>query len=292
MVHPHDQALMAHIEAGFWARGERDARAYAKAYAAHDGIIWDTRRRPPAPDPAVDRHARSTSSTPRPRVSSSSSAGAKSNGQDVSAELNPWALFLGNDWPTIERLGSYARRYYVPEKNTEPLWAALRDGTIDLVSTDHAPHLREEKEPGWTDGWKAHTGTPSTQFYVPLFLDAASRGLISVERVVDLVATAPAARFGLAGKGRLEVGRDADIAIVDLDAEFEIRDEIVLSKIGCSPYCRPARARRDRDHPRPRPGGLRRWRGRREPGLGPPGSTIPVERIAKAATQAAHRAKE
>ena len=42
MVHPHDQALMAHIEAGVWARGERDALAYAKAYAAHDGIIWDT----------------------------------------------------------------------------------------------------------------------------------------------------------------------------------------------------------------------------------------------------------
>ena len=70
-------------------------------------------------------------------------------------------------------------RYYVPETNTEPLWAALRDGTIDLISTDHAPHTREEKEPGWTDGWKAHTGTPSTQFYVPLFLDAACRGRIS-----------------------------------------------------------------------------------------------------------------
>ncbi|HVL52913.1 MAG TPA: dihydroorotase family protein, partial [Vitreimonas sp.] len=126
--------------------------------------------------------------------------------------------------------------YYVPEINTEPLWEALRDGTIDLVSTDHAPHLREEKEPGWTDGWKAHTGTPSTQFYVPMFLDAAARGLVSLERVVDLVATSPARIFGLGQKGRIEVGADADVAVVDLDQELEISDEIVLSKIGWTPY--------------------------------------------------------
>jgi dihydroorotase len=235
MVHPHDQALMAHIEAGFWARGERDALAYAKAYAAHDGIIWDT---------AVGillRLQRATGT--RLHLLHTQTAGvvellrsAKGAGQRVSAELNPWAVFLGNDWPTIERLGSYALSYYVPESNTEPLWAALADGTIDLVATDHAPHTREEKEVGWTDGWKAHTGTPSTQFYVPLLLDAAAAGRLTVERVVELTATAPARTFGLARKGRLDVGCDADIAIVDLGAELEIRDDIVLSKIGWTPY--------------------------------------------------------
>jgi dihydroorotase len=235
MVHPHDQALMKHIEEGFWARGERDALAYAKAYAAHDGIIWDTAA-------ALLLRIQQATGTALHLLHTQTSGvidqlrRAKDKGQDVSAELNPWAVFLGNDWANIERLGSYALSYYVPEKNTEPLWEALADGTIDLISTDHAPHLREEKEPGWTDGWKAHTGTPSAQFYVPLFLDAAQRGLISLERVVDLIATAPAKRFGLVDKGRLEVGRDADIAIVDLDGELEIRDEIVLSKIGHTPY--------------------------------------------------------
>jgi dihydroorotase len=235
MVHPHDQALMSHIEAGFWARGERDARAYARAYAAYDGIIWDTAAA------LLLRLQRATGT--RLHLLHTQTVGvveqlraAKAAGQRVSAELNPWALFLGNDWATIERLGSYALSYYVPEKNTEPLWEALRDGTIDLISTDHAPHLREEKEPGWTDGWKAHTGTPSTQFYVPLLLDAAVAGTISLERVVELTSTAPARTFGLARKGRLDIGADADIAIVDLDAELEIRDEIVLSKIGWTPY--------------------------------------------------------
>jgi dihydroorotase len=235
MVHPHDQALMRHIEEGFWARGERDAQAYAKAYSAHDGIIWDTAAA------LLLRIQRSTGTSLHLLHTQTQGVvdqlrAAKAAGQDVSAELNPWALFLGNDWANIVRLGSYALSYYVPEANTEPLWAALRDGTIDLISTDHAPHTREEKEPGWTDGWKAHTGTPSTQFYVPMFLDAAYRGRISVERVVELIATAPARRFGLDRKGQLEVGFDADIAIVDLGSELEIRDEIVLSKIGYTPY--------------------------------------------------------
>jgi dihydroorotase len=150
--------------------------------------------------------------------------------------MNPWAVFLGNEWANIERWGSYALSYYVPEHNTEPLWEALRDGTIDLVSTDHAPHTREEKEPGWTDGWKAHTGTPSTQFYVPMLLDAVQQGRISLERVVGATSTEPARVFGLRHKGRIDVGFDADIAIVDLDREWTITDDIVLSRIGWTPY--------------------------------------------------------
>jgi dihydroorotase len=235
MVHPHDQALMSHIEKGFWARGERDYRAYAKAYAAYDGIIWDTAA-------ALLLRLQKATGT-RLHLLHTQTIGvvdqlreAKAAGQAITAELNPWAVFLGNDWANIERLGSYALSYWVPDVNTEPLWRALRDGTIDLISTDHAPHTREEKEPGWTDGWKAHTGTPSAQFYVPMFLDAACRGVIPLERVVELVSTVPARAFGLADKGRLEAGTHADIAIIDLDREFEIRDEDVLSKIGWSPY--------------------------------------------------------
>jgi dihydroorotase len=235
MVHPHDQELMDHIEAGFWARDERDFRAYAKAYAAHDGIIWDTaaalllRLQVATGTHLHLLHTQTKGVIDQLRA-------AKAAGQQVSAEMNPWAVFLGNDWANIERLGSYALSYWVPEENTEPLWEALRDGTIDLVSTDHAPHTREEKEPGWTDGWKAHTGTPSTQFYLPLLLDAAHHGRISLERVVAVTSTEPARVFGLGDKGRLEVGVDADITVVDLDREWTIRDSDVISKIDWTPY--------------------------------------------------------
>ena len=69
-----------------------------------------------------------------------------------------------------------------------------------------------------------------------MFLDAAASGRLSLERVVELTATAPARIFGLAAKGRIEVGADADLAVVDLDRTFEIRDEDVIGKIDWTPY--------------------------------------------------------
>jgi dihydroorotase len=235
MVHPHDQALMRRIEEQFWARGERDFRAYAKAYAAHDGIIWDVAAA------VLLRLQRATGT--RLHLLHTQTIGvveqiraAKRAGQAISAELNPWAVFLGHEWDTIERLGSYALSYWVPEVNLPTLWSALRDGSIDLVSTDHGPHLRDEKEPGWTDGWKAHTGTPSAQFYVPLLLDASEAGLLTLEDVVRLTSSAPAAVFGLGSKGRIGIGADADLMIVDLKRTLTITDDIVLSKIGWTPF--------------------------------------------------------
>ncbi len=235
MVHPHDQALMDVIEQKFWDRGERDALAYAKAYAAHDGVIWET---------AIATLLRlQRASGCHLHILHTQTAGsvelirqAKAAGQKVTCEINPWALFLGCEWSAIQRLGSYALSYWVPEKNVPGLWEGLRDGTIDIVATDHAPHTREEKEIGWTDGWKAHTGTPSTQFYYSMFMTAALEGKISLERVVEACSAKPAELFKLANKGALKVGADADLVLVDLHKEYEVRDEDVLSLIGWSPY--------------------------------------------------------
>ncbi len=154
----------------------------------------------------------------------------------MTAEINPWTLFLGDEWETVERLGSYALSFWVPEHHTDHLWRGMRDGTIDLIATDHAPHLPEEKEPGWEDGWAAHTGTPSLEFYGPLLLDAAHSGRLTLEEVVRLACARPAEIFRLATKGRIEVGRDADLALVDIDRRWVITDDQVESKCGWTPY--------------------------------------------------------
>ena len=235
MIHPHDQALMDHIEKQFWDRGEHDALAYAKAYSAYDGVIWDS---------AVATLLRLQKATGvHLHLLHTQTAGvvelireAKADGQKVSCEINSWALFLGNDWSAIERLGSYALSYYVPEKNTPILWDALNDGTIDIFASDHAPHTKEEKEIGWEDGWKAHTGTPSTQYYMRFLVDAASNGLITLERIAEITSTKPAELFHYESKGHIDTGYDADLVLYDLEAESEVRDEDLLGIIGWSPY--------------------------------------------------------
>jgi dihydroorotase-like cyclic amidohydrolase len=232
MVHPHDQGLMSAIEQAFWDRGERDYRAYARAYSAHDGIIWDTAT-------AILLRIQRALGTKLHLLHTQTRGqvdlirAAKGDGQDVSAEINTWALFLGNEWANIERLGSYALSYYVPEANTEPLWRALRDGTVDVFSTDHAPHTREEKEIGWTDMWKASGGLPHLQETLPLFLTEVAAGRISLERLVEVASSAPARLLGVyPRKGAIVPGADADLVVVDLAARGTIREADVLSKCG------------------------------------------------------------
>lgn len=235
IVHPHDQSLMDYIEGEILARGENTPQGYATAYAAREGVIWDT---------AIDVVLRLAEASGCPvhiahiqtRRSIEAVRRAKERGVDVTCEVNHWAPFLST-WNDVETLGPYALSYWVPDDNRAAIWEGMRDGTIDIASSDHAPHTREEKEIGWTEMWSAHTGTPGIQYYYELMLDAVNKGQLTLERVVDMVATVPADKFGLAGvKGALTVGADADIVIADMGKEWTITDDDVLSKIGWTPY--------------------------------------------------------
>lgn len=235
IIHPHDQALMDYIEGEYLGRGENTPQGYASAYAARDGVIWDT---------AIDVILRLSEASGCPihiahmqtRRSIEAVRRAKERGVDVTCEVNHWALFLAT-WEDVERLGPYALSYWVPDDHRAAVWDGLRDGTIDMISSDHAPHTREEKEVGWTRMWSAHTGTPGIQYYYPLLLDAVVRGELTLERAVDAAAYMPATSFGLRGvKGEISVGCDADLVIADLDAPWTITNAGVMSKVGWTTY--------------------------------------------------------
>jgi dihydroorotase (multifunctional complex type) len=115
------------------------------------------------------------------------------------------------------------------------MWAALADGRIDYVSSDHAPSTREQKTGGSI--WDVHFGLPGLDTTSAVLLDGASRGAISYERLVEVYAERPAQIFGLwPRKGRVAVGADADVVLVDPRRRWLVSDDDVLSKAGWTPY--------------------------------------------------------
>ena len=117
-------------------------------------------------------------------------------------------------------------------KDRAALRAALADGRITTVATDHAPHLLSQKQGGCV---RAASGMPMIQFSLPVMLGLADENVLSVERVVELMSHAPARLFGIAERGFLQPGYKADIAIVRRVEPWMVTRDIVQSKCAWSP---------------------------------------------------------
>jgi dihydroorotase (multifunctional complex type) len=113
--------------------------------------------------------------------------------------------------------------------------AALADGGIDAIATDHAPHTRAEKERGRDDAWQAPPGYPALETSLPLAYDALLAGWLGPRRLVDAVAGAPARILGLHHKGRLAPGCDADLVLFDPAGSWRVDQAGMHSKVGWSP---------------------------------------------------------
>jgi len=134
-----------------------------------------------------------------------------------------------------ERLGAFAQMNppVRDASHREGLWAAVRNGIVDVFGSDHAPHTVEEKERPYPS---SPSGMPGVQTSLPLLLDHMNAGRLSLERLVDLTSHGPQRIFNIAGKGRIAVGYDADLVLVDLAAKREITDEWIASKCGWTPF--------------------------------------------------------
>lgn len=114
------------------------------------------------------------------------------------------------------------------------LWAGLTDRQIDIVATDHAPHTDDEQDE--EDVWRAHGGFIGVETSLRLLLTQVSLGRLSLTDVVRITSFAPARRWSLATKGRIDPGADADLAIVDLAARDVIRPERLNSTWTRTPF--------------------------------------------------------
>ncbi len=119
------------------------------------------------------------------------------------------------------------------ETDRNEIWKAVLDNRIDIIATDHAPHTLEEKN---QDYLKAPSGGPLVQHALLAILEKSKQGVLSLEKVVEKMAHAPAQCFKLAERGFIREGFYADLVLVDPDTKTEVSKNNILSKCGWSPF--------------------------------------------------------
>lgn len=153
--------------------------------------------------------------------------------EGITCDVTPHHLLLNmGHW---KKLGSYAKMNPpIRHKNDiDALWKAVRDGSIEVLASDHAPHTKDEKA---ADVRTAPSGVPGVETMVPLMLKAVSDGKLTLQRLMDMMAGNPARIFGIVGKGKVLEGYDADIMLVDMSAVKTIHAPDLHSKAGWTPY--------------------------------------------------------
>ncbi len=151
----------------------------------------------------------------------------------ASVEVTPHHLTL--DETAYTRLGTYVQMN-PPVRDAlhrEGIWAGVANGVADILGSDHAPHTRDEKNHAYPG---SHSGMTGVQTLVPTMLDHVNKGRLSLERFVDMTSHGPNRLFGIANKGRIAVGYDADLTIVDMKRAETITNDWVKSRVGWTPY--------------------------------------------------------
>lgn len=155
-------------------------------------------------------------------------------GLPVTAEVCP-QHFLLQAPEVYDNLGTYGQMNppIREKRHGEALWRALKSGLIDCIATDHAPHTREEKDKGYP---QSPSGMPGVETSLPLMLNRVNQGLCTLQEVVRWMCEGPARCYGMVGKGRLEVGYDADLVLLDMAREKTIENGKLQTKVNWSPY--------------------------------------------------------
>jgi dihydroorotase len=151
----------------------------------------------------------------------------------VTAEVTPQHLLLNTS--AYEKIGTLAQMnppLRSPHDN-EVLWQALKDGVLDFIATDHAPHTLEEKAQPYP---KSPSGMPGVETSLPLMLTQAMAGQCTIAQVAHWMSTAVAKAYKIPNKGIIAPGYDADLVLVDCQNYHPVLKEELVTKCGWSPF--------------------------------------------------------
>lgn len=157
---------------------------------------------------------------------------AKKKTNKISFEVSINHLFLSEKM--VGKLGNLGK--VNPSLKTDvdlsKLWEAIKANKVDLIASDHAPHLLEEKQEAY---FSAPSGIPAIEVMVPLLLNAVHKRFLSLEQLCVFMSENPARIFKLKGKGFIKKGFDADLTIIDFEREFTVTNEL-FTKVKWTPY--------------------------------------------------------
>ena len=154
--------------------------------------------------------------------------------KNVTFEITPQHLTLYAP-DCYDKLGTYAQMNppLRTKEHYDRLWVAIKNNIVDVLGSDHAPHSKENKNKNYPN---TPSGMPGVQTIFPVMLDHVNNGKLTLQQLIKFMCENPCKIFGIKNKGYLKEGYDADLTIADMDKEVTIKDEMIASKCGWTPF--------------------------------------------------------
>ena len=154
--------------------------------------------------------------------------------KNVTFEITPQHLTLYAP-DCYDKLGTYAQMNppLRTKEHYDRLWVAIKNNIVDVLGSDHAPHSKENKNKNYPN---TPSGMPGVQTIFPVMLNHVNNGKLTLEQLIKFMCENPCKIFGIKNKGYLKEGYDADLTIADMDKEVTIKDEMIASKCGWTPF--------------------------------------------------------
>ena len=154
--------------------------------------------------------------------------------KNVTFETTPQHLTLYAP-DCYDKLGTYAQMNppLRTKEHYDRLWVAIKNNVVDVLGSDHAPHLKENKDKEYPN---TPSGMPGVQTIFPVMLNHVNSGKLTLQQLINLMCENPCRIFGIKNKGYIKEGFDADLTITDMNKEVTIKNEMIASKCGWTPF--------------------------------------------------------